>query len=104
MATTVDSFAWQLVNRWRRLVRALGSEVPIDGEYERTCALAAMLLRRDTVRDWVGISYPCVLVDEAQDLSVGRSRMVEAMAESCLVLLAYDEFQCLDTTLLPDRD
>ena len=101
VATTVDSFAWQLVNRWRRLVRALGSEVPIDGEYERTCALAAMLLRRDTVRDWVGISYPCVLVDEAQDLSVGRSRMVEAMAESCLVLLAYDEFQCLDTTLLP---
>ena len=101
VATTVDSFAWQLVNRWRRLVRALGSEVPIDGEYERTCALAAMLLRRDTVIDWVGISYPCVLVDEAQDLSVGRSRMVEAMVESCLVLLAYDEFQCLDTTLLP---
>lgn len=101
VATTIDSFAWHLVNRWRRLVRALGGEVPNDGEYESTCALAAMLLRRDAVRDWVRISYPCVLVDEAQDLSVGRSRMVEALTGSCMVLVAYDEFQCLDTALLP---
>jgi len=47
------------------------------------------------------VSYPVVLVDEAQDLSSERSAMVAEAASSCHVLLAFDEFQCLNTNLRP---
>ena len=46
-------------------------------------------------------SFPLVLVDEAQDLSAERSTMIEALARSGTVILAFDEFQCLSPALLP---
>jgi hypothetical protein len=53
------------------------------------------------VHTWVSLSYPIVIVDEAQDLSRERSAIVEVLVQSSEVLLAFDEFQCLDPALLP---
>lgn len=100
-ATTVDSFAWRLVQRWRALARSLGHAVPAEEQYNQTCALAAALLARPAVAAWVSMSYPIVLVDEAQDLSPERSMMLFHAAGACDLLLAYDEFQCLNPTLRP---
>jgi hypothetical protein len=100
-ATTLDSFAWRLTQRWRRLAVYLGQGIPPQGAYDATCALAAVLLGRECVRTWVTISYPLIIVDEAQDLNRERSLMIKALAQTSIVLLAFDEFQCLNTTLLP---
>jgi hypothetical protein len=100
-ATTFDSFAWRLVQRWRRLAASLGHAIPAGEQYDETCALTATLLARPVVRSWVAMSYPMILVDEAQDLSAERSRIVATVAEPCQLLLAFDEFQCLDPALRP---
>jgi hypothetical protein len=100
-ATTLDSFAWRLAHRWRRLAICLGLEIPPRGAYDATCALAAALLERQCVRTWVTISYPLIIVDEAQDLSRERSLMIKALVQSSIVVLAFDEFQCLNPALLP---
>lgn len=100
-ATTLDSFAWRLIQRWRRLAIHLGQAIPLEQAYDETCALAAALLQREHVRVWVAGSFPLVLVDEAQDLSAERSAIVESLAHAGTVLLAYDEFQCLSPALLP---
>jgi hypothetical protein len=100
-ATTLDSFAWRLVQRWRRLAVFLGHALPAEDEYNDTCALAAALLKRECVRVWVSLSYPIVIVDEAQDLNRDRSAMIAALVLSTEVFLAFDEFQCLDPALLP---
>jgi hypothetical protein len=100
-AVTVDSFAWQLVQRWRRLATSLGHAMPAEEQYDDMCALAATLLTRPVVKSWVAVSYPLMVVDEAQDLSAERSAMVEEAARSTHVVLAYDEFQCLNPALRP---
>jgi hypothetical protein len=100
-ATTLDSFAWRLTQRWRRLAEHLGHAMPEDNDYAGTCALAAILLERSVVQAWVEMSFPIVVVDEAQDLSRERSSMIAARALSGTTILAFDEFQCLDPALLP---
>lgn len=100
-ATTLDSFAWRLCQRWRLLVASLGHVIPGEHDFDATCDLAATLLDRSDVRAWVSASYPVAVVDEAQDLSSERSMIVERMAGTCRVLLAFDEFQCLDPNLRP---
>jgi hypothetical protein len=100
-AVTVDSFAWRLAQRWRRLAASIGHAIPPEDQYDDTCALAATLLTRPAVKSWVAVSYPLILVDEAQDLSAERSAMVEQAATSTHVVLAYDEFQCLNPALRP---
>jgi|HubBroStandDraft_6_1064221.scaffolds.fasta_scaffold78492_2 hypothetical protein len=100
-ATTLDSFAWRLTQRWRQLACSLGHSIPTENQYNETCALAAALMEKPAVRSWVAMSYPVILVDEAQDLSSERSTMIAALAEPCRVLLAFDEFQCLNPALRP---
>ena len=100
-ATTLDSFAWRLIHRWQRLVVHLGRALPSEEDYDETCALAAELLAREDVRTWVAGSFPLVVVDEAQDLSAERSAIIEALAHAATILLAFDEFQCLNPALLP---
>ena len=100
-ATTLDSFAWRLCQRWRLLVASLGHVIPGEHDFDATCELAATLLARADVRSWVSASYPVVVVDEAQDLSSERSMIIERMVGTCRVLLAFDEFQCLDPNLRP---
>jgi hypothetical protein len=100
-ATTVDSFAWRLTQRWRPLARRLGHAIPAEGQYQETCALAAALMTRPAVASWVAVSRLIVLADEAQDLSPERSTTIAGMAGRCHLLLAYDEFQCLNPALRP---
>src|SRR5581483_2955770 len=100
-AVTLDSFAWKLVQRWRRLASSLGYALPAEENYDDTCALAAKLMARPTIKSWIRLSYPILVVDEAQDLSFERSAMISAATDSCYVLLAFDEFQCLDPGLRP---
>jgi hypothetical protein len=54
------------------------------------------------VAAWVRASFPSVLVDEAQDLKPQRLRMIRALADSNALLMAADEFQCLDPALRPN--
>lgn len=98
-AVTVDSFAWRLVQRWRRLAASLGYAIPPEEQYDETCALAGTLLTKPAVSSWVAVSFPLMLVDEAQDLSAERSAMIERAAASIHVAVAYDEFQCLNPAL-----
>lgn len=100
-AVTLDSLAWRIAQRWQSLALSLGHALPPQGQYDETCTLAAILLERPIVASWVGISSPVVLIDEAQDLNAERSRMIAALARRCRVLLAFDEFQCLNPDLLP---
>jgi len=100
-AATVDSFGWRLAKRWRTLARSLGYAIPAEGQYQQTCALAAALMTRPAVASWVAVSHPIVLVDEAQDLSPERSMMIAGLAGPSDLVLAYDEFQCLNPALRP---
>jgi superfamily I DNA/RNA helicase len=99
---TIDSFAWRLVRRWRGLRTALGIPPIGDEAYDAQCDAAAMLIERQEVRSWVAASFPIVLVDEAQDLKPQRLRIVAALREAVHLLVAADEFQCLDQQLRPN--
>ena len=100
-ATTVDSFAYRLCRRWRLLSQHIGYPNLAEDNYDATCDCAATLLKRPAVRSWIRTSYPHVVVDEAQDLSSPRSRIIHELAHTCDVVLAFDEFQCLDPKLRP---
>lgn len=99
---TLDSFAWHLIGRWRTLCARLIEPFPTIGQFESVCDLAARLLELDPVCSWAAASFPIVLVDEAQDLTIPRLRIVRALARRALVLIAADEFQCLQEELRPN--
>lgn len=100
--STIDSFAWRLVRRWRGLLEALGVNPIAEEDYDGQCAAAATLLERPEVGSWVAASFPIVLVDEAQDLKPERLSMVAALSAVTELLIAADEFQCLDPALRPN--
>lgn len=100
-AVVLDGFAWRLIQRWRRLVAHLGHPPPQEHDFDACCALAAQLVQIDDVAAWVKASFPIMLVDEAQDLCANRSAMVTALSRTITVLLAFDEFQCLQPELRP---
>jgi hypothetical protein len=92
-----------LVHRRRALLHAQSFEqqTPVGlSNFDRICADAAHLLESPSVAQWVAVSYPLVVVDEAQDLDTYRLRMLRALAVNCEVIAAADEFQNLDE----DRD
>lgn len=97
--STFDNLAWRLCHRWRQFAIEKGREFDPAGEYEGTCAHAGWLLGHREVRSWLRAAFPFVLVDEAQDLTVPRLSMVQALALDGDLLLAADEFQCLQTDL-----
>jgi hypothetical protein len=99
---TVDSFAQRLLLRWRSLASVLGHPAFRADQYELQCDAAGALLERPEVAAWAEASFPIVLVDEAQDLRPERLRMVRALASCSFVLVAADEFQCLDPGLRPN--
>lgn len=100
--STIDSFAWRLVRRWLSLCAALGHTDIQANHYERVCDAAGALLQIKEVRDWVAASFPVLLVDEAQDLTANRLRLIEGLAMRLQVFAAADEFQCLDEDLRPN--
>jgi hypothetical protein len=98
---TVDGFARTLRERWRTLGASIGQPVLETVDFDLQCKLAADLLERDVVRDWVAAGYPIVVLDEAQDLDGDRLRLLATLCSRARVLVAYDDFQCLDSVLRP---
>jgi hypothetical protein len=99
---TIDSFAQRLVRRWRSLATAVGIPSSLPDQFDAQCDAAGALLERPEVAAWVAVSFPVVVVDEAQDLKPERLRMIAALAPSTTLLVAADEFQCLDSALHPN--
>lgn len=100
--TTIDSFAWRLVRRWLSLVTALGFQEVHPDQYEKICNAAGALLELNEVRAWVVATFPVLLLDEAQDLTRNRLKIVESLSTRLEVFAAADEFQCLDESLCPN--
>lgn len=99
---TIDSFAWRLVRRWRSLTAALGFVNIEPSEHERVCEAASALLKIKEVQSWVVMTFPILVVDEAQDMTVDRLGMVAGLANRLEVFVAADEFQCLSEELRPN--
>ncbi len=99
---TIDSFAWRLVRRWRSLSAALGFVNIEPKEYERVCEAASALAQIKEVHNWVAATFPILVVDEAQDMTVNRLGMVTGLADRLEVFIAADEFQCLSEELRPN--
>ncbi|MFH1814498.1 MAG: ATP-dependent helicase [Pseudomonadota bacterium] len=100
--STIDSFAWRLVRRWRSLSAALGFANIEPSDYELICEAASALAQVKEVQSWVATTFPVLVVDEAQDMSVNRLGMVAGLANRLEVLAAADEFQCLSEDLRPN--
>jgi UvrD-like helicase C-terminal domain/AAA domain len=100
--STIDSFAWRLVRRWLSLAAALGFVDIQPDQYERVCDAAGALLQVKEVGGWVEATFPILLVDEAQDMTASRLRIVESLASRLEVFAAADEFQCLKEELRPN--
>jgi hypothetical protein len=100
--STIDSFAWRLVRRWTSLAAALGFADVDPNQYERVCDAAGSLLQIKEVCGWVAATFPVLLVDEAQDMTANRLRIVEGLATRLEVFAAADEFQCLQEELRPN--
>ncbi len=100
--TTFDSFAFMVCNRWKSLLKRLGLSLPGDGEFGKTCDCCGALLEQAHARSWIARGFPTVVVDEAQDLCLERVRIVKGLATDCNLLVAADEFQCLDDKLIPN--
>jgi hypothetical protein len=100
-ASTLDSLAWRICRRWHSRIRQFGHAIPLADDYDANCELAAKLLADNDVRMWVASAYPIILVDEAQDLEVGRLAIIDELLKSCCILLAFDEFQCLNAKNRP---
>lgn len=96
VAMTIDSFARSIWNRWRTLAARHMIDI---GDFDQTCNACGQLLECPQVAAWVSRSYPVVLVDEAQELSTPRLRIVRALEKAATLFVAADEFQCLDETL-----
>lgn len=96
IAMTIDSFALQVWTRWRSLAASLNL---VTGNFNETCDACGQLLEHPQVAMWVARSYPVMLVDEAQELSPPRLRIISALAPHASVFVAADEFQCLDEDL-----
>jgi hypothetical protein len=99
---TIDAFAWRLNRRWRGLAAALGIAPIPEDRFDAVCDAAGLLLEQRQVRSWTAASFPIVLVDEGQDLRPQRLRMLVALSDATQVLIAADEFQCLDQALRPN--
>ncbi len=100
--STIDSFAWRLVRRWVSLAATLGFANTEPDQYERVCDAAGALLQIKEVCGWVAATFPVLLVDEAQDMTANRLRMVEGLASRLEIFAAADEFQCLKEELRPN--
>lgn len=96
--TTIDSFAWRILWRWRSLVPCKGSGVPAVNDYDGACRCAGALLCESVVGRWVTRTFPILVIDEMQDSKDGQLEMVRALSESATCLAAADDYQDLDAS------
>ncbi len=100
--STIDSFAWRIIGRWRTLVTDLGMQTVTHDEYEKVCYAASLLLQHNFIAKWVAKTFPCILLDEAQDLTIERLAIFQALSPHVKLFVAADEFQCLNENLRPN--
>lgn len=98
----LDSFALKIVRRWRSLLFTLEVAQPRENDFDAVCEAAATILAYDFVGKWVASTYPVVILDEAQDLNPVRLRIVQNLSPYVRLLVAADEFQCLNAELRPN--
>ena len=96
--STVDSFAWRIVRRWRTLARKRSAAELAEDDYEQVCSLAGDLLAETTVSRWVGQAFPVLVVDEFQDSTSGQLKMISSLSDVATCILAADSFQDLENT------
>jgi superfamily I DNA/RNA helicase len=93
---TIDSFAWQLVRRWRsRAMDQWGKACPTETDFDRTCEWAAELMRSPGVGAWIARRYPITVIDELQDCRSWRLRIVQYLVTESECFAAADDFQDL---------
>jgi UvrD-like helicase C-terminal domain/AAA domain len=100
--STIDSFALRILYRWQSLAAHLGFAIPNISNYDQICEIAATLLEHDVVVRWVAGTFPVLVLDEAQDLTPVRLRIICALSVQLKVFAAADEFQCLNEQLRPN--
>lgn len=91
---TIDSFAWNLVTRWRELAAHLGLH-PTQGDFASVAVAAGALLQRAHVAKWISRRYPVVIVDEMQDCSDGEVAVLQGLEPHVRLLCGADAFQDL---------
>jgi UvrD-like helicase C-terminal domain/AAA domain len=100
LASTVDSVARSIVWRWRTMAKEIEPLLDFGGvaDFETVCRVAALLLRKKVVSDWLCIRYPVAVVDEFQDCKGDRLCIIQAVETCCHVIAAADEYQDLQPT------
>ncbi len=91
---TIDSFAWNLIWRWRSLVDHLGLK-PVEGDFPSITSAAGVLLQRPNVAKWVARRFPLVVVDEMQDCKGGEVALLRGIEPHVRLLCGADAFQDL---------
>jgi hypothetical protein len=94
-AVTIDSFAAHMVKRWS----AIAPAIPDFGQFDQVCDACGLLLERAEIARWVAAAFPIVAIDEAQELKPCRLRIAQALSYSTHMIVAADEFQCLEDQL-----
>lgn len=95
---TIDSFARNLVRRWKGLLKTQLSNLPADGDFEKISSAAGHLLTQIIVGNWVTQRYPVILVDEMQDCKGGAVDVLRGLVAFANLFSAADEFQDLSGT------
>ena len=93
--TTIDSFAAHVVRRWSSIV----PDIPDFSQFDLVCDACGVLLERPEIARWVSSTFPTVAIDEAQELKPCRLRIARALSNSTSMIVAADEFQCLEDQL-----
>ena len=94
-AMTIDSFAAHVVKRWQQL-----APPHLDfTQFDDICDACGAILERPDVAKWVAATFPIVAIDEAQELKPCRLRIARALAAATRMVVAADEFQCLDSQI-----
>ncbi len=94
---TADSFAWNIVRRWRTLARRRSASELAEDDYGQVCSLAGDLLAETAVSRWVVREFPIVVVDEFQDSKGGQLAMISSLSSSATCIVAADDFQDLES-------
>ncbi len=91
---TIDSFAMNLVKRWRSRVHFTGA-FPEIGDFHAIMNAAGELLDHNEIGEWVAQRYPLILVDELQDCKGGEIKFLSGLELYVHCICAADAFQDL---------
>ncbi|MBL9173688.1 MAG: ATP-dependent helicase [Verrucomicrobiales bacterium] len=94
--STLNSFTYALVHRWKSLARTIRDPLPIETDFAGIADVAAQLVGHRFVINWVAARHPLLVVDELQDLRGSELGVIKELSSRIHVLCAADEYQELD--------